>query len=1548
MYRAAELNAVELSPTKKDFYQIWNELLDVANKLSARWDPTSTNEADPGIVLLKVLTAIADKLNYQIDANTLEAFMPSVAQEASMRKLCEMLGYSMRYFQSATTTARITYTGEALASGTRIFIDQFTNLKDIDGNVNYVTLRAISLSANLRSDTVPCIEGELVTCATDNNNIVSLFNLDDNNRYYLPETQIAANGIFISDAVAQSLLTNTNLEFWQPCDNLNTILLGNKCYKFGFDSSVGLPYLQFPSDIGNLIGDGLIIKYIRSSGASGNIAVNTLSRMEPPLNWSRTTTDDIDTSYQDVTLYAVSNISSATNGANPETIDEAYWNYQKTIGTFDTLVTCRDYMNKIYRMVSSDVTNTPLVSNINVSDIRSDINRTRQICTLTAGGIKYPRVALKDDATDVNRINHFDLVLYPFTTIYNMGSKTEYQRSFKAMRGRELAEFQDIIENSDDGLKAIKTISHNYVYPENTDIACVKVYYQVSARISTNYKVTNQEAEEIEKIVHEALYKAFNMRYMIFGEELPLESILQTMEFADSRIKNINMDDPKLKIVAALADGTEYTLVDPDGFEITAKAQEIYDDLVLSNVLAGKVALLQYDNTFTPSLDESFYPIMSNPFGDSTEEIAYDPYYIPGQTPEKIQTLEFGDRTTFPTLKQEAGTTSTSRPEVEKLVTAYEIDIGTLNADTNNSLTLDSGEVISFRLPNFKTLKTYPGFVNYFVALNPAANAIPAVPATMITLQNFLSEPSTTEDTQKTKLTAKFNSLPPACRTYQTVSTKAEAQSLQARQGWLFTKVSSSPDVFEFVSETGEEIEIPDGTTRDFYYFKLTSSSYFQFYNWLIGNTIPLYLKDKQGDYSPATAPASDYHLALYTLASTNNLVPGKLIDAEGNKYKNIVTIPSAYGFAELSTKLYIPQLWTGNSWALGDGTDFSFTADGLGRDAVLGYIPANTEYQLQENEYIALNYSTSDGQAEGVTVPVNVYIGPKSFIKANFKLVDSITQSSTVNYSKTNDLPQKFQNPDKTASIDLTLPGMYTLGTQEQIEHRSPVKVELNNTSAYVYWILQDSSILDFPFDSEGKYILKSGEYFYYTDSVQQAMAYYGSGTQISYTATGTTRPDFRLNAEDLQITAEQIAEQGLLAAIPWKSVDLSKTPLTIQEFQYINLTAGDTLLSLEPIDSQVTYITESPTRVRSARYIQGGTEQQLPPTNLTAYAWEVQSKLELNIGPTVPLELRSHLTSSGDLLANSRLELYTRNQATGYLELCQAYVPLYHTDTTDDGQITISAPTLSLYANAILLGTSGTFFFTGDENAKLRSQFNLKLSETIAPVNQFGQVINLGNAANGLTLLTVPEISSATTAFANFNAIVRPNTVGMLTFFYQPNQPSTAQSSIAIGVTSYADNLELSGFAKTQLTKVGDLYYLQPGLNTITFNNSCALALYCNAHSGEALGGQTLLMSTLSLVAVDEDGNAKLNPQLGLYQRLNTVLSKIECLANGEFFYNNPIVTTVALDLNALDSTDTLRRARNWLDAQNINNNFTIAEIDSEYLPEHVVVSKYSRSNL
>ena len=48
----------------KDYNTIWVEILDLVKKISNRWDPSISNESDPGVVLAKLDAIIADKNNY--------------------------------------------------------------------------------------------------------------------------------------------------------------------------------------------------------------------------------------------------------------------------------------------------------------------------------------------------------------------------------------------------------------------------------------------------------------------------------------------------------------------------------------------------------------------------------------------------------------------------------------------------------------------------------------------------------------------------------------------------------------------------------------------------------------------------------------------------------------------------------------------------------------------------------------------------------------------------------------------------------------------------------------------------------------------------------------------------------------------------------------------------------------------------------------------------------------------------------------------------------------------------------------------------------------------------------------------------------------------------------------------------------------------------------------------------------------------------------------------------------------------------------------------
>ena len=146
--------------------------------------------------------------------------------------------------------------------------EQSTVITNSDQDISYFTTNEVPLY--LTSTTpiieVPCMEGQLVKCESINdNNVISSSQISENNRYYLPETQIAENGIFIYNIFNDSGITgNDVLEDgvqWKKVENLNAQVPGSLVYKFGFDSYESRPYIEFPDDYTELFGDGIFIYY---------------------------------------------------------------------------------------------------------------------------------------------------------------------------------------------------------------------------------------------------------------------------------------------------------------------------------------------------------------------------------------------------------------------------------------------------------------------------------------------------------------------------------------------------------------------------------------------------------------------------------------------------------------------------------------------------------------------------------------------------------------------------------------------------------------------------------------------------------------------------------------------------------------------------------------------------------------------------------------------------------------------------------------------------------------------------------------------------------------------------------------------------------------------------------------------------------------------------------------------------------------------------------------------------------------------------------------
>lgn len=1521
-----ELNAVKLSPTKKDFYQIWNELLETAGKISDRWDPASTNESDPGIVLLKVLTAVADKINYNIDANTLEAFMPSAAQEESMRKLTEMLGYSMKYYQSATTEVKISYnknTDEPIEGV--LTIDKFTNIKDIDDSINYVTLAPLNLTSEVPFGNVLCMEGELVECETADNNIISIFHLDDNKRYFLPETQVAENSIFITN-----IENNIEGTEWRRVSNLNAQSMGSKVFKFGFDSQEGLPYIQFPEDISTIIEDGLRIKYLRTSGSNGNISADTLAKLTTPLSWTVLTPENKKAYHDAAENFKVTNIRAATNGSDKEGINAAYNNFKKTVGTFDTLVTCRDYMNKIYQLVSTIDNTTPLVSNVIVSDIRSDINRAMTIGTFTSRGIEY-----KVKAKPGTNLTHFDLLLYPFKSTYGLKTEPEFNKSFKYDDSTRA----DIISSLED----TKTLAHNIISPEPTEIACIKNYYKLRAKINTIRKVGAIEQASILNNIYKKLFENFNMRQMDFGEEIPYDTLLNIIETADPRIKNISLDEPSLTTKFMMANNQEVDTSSREG-------KKCYNDLVLNNVLAGRVPLFNYDNSFITNFTEKAYN------ADGYASI-------------------------YPT-------STALNASIHKLESELEIPVEAISGA--NTLTLTENEVIQFRAPSLTTTKTYPAYVNYYFRRNKSGGAkVQAVPATMQTLRDFLkggpgAETNDIEAVTRTieyyinntnfpkeRLIVKLD-IDPAVRENNGLF-KAKFDEIVANNCAIFTL---SDETYHYVpnSSAGWSAVLAN-KNLEFYTLRFETSGTSEYglttwNTWLVG-LAQVYLDHTDPTYSthPLADNTSIKGFYKVTGGSLQNNV-GQLVDREGLQFrlvetaKDIAAVPFNY--------YYVPRIWSTTVLKASVDAEVTnasewHTKDGLGQNASYFELPENIDYELGEGEYLLLNWvQTKDGSSDVKEEHWKTY-GRGDIIKPSFKLVDS-EDWHNANHSYT-----KLNVTSKFDAIP-NLPGMFTLGTDEKIEIREVIQVKLDTANTSLYWdipglISTTGGYVEFPFDEEplhkdtgepwkpsdgianrlfSAYTLKEGEYLYYSDMNKSDIAYYGFGSTIRRNIATPTI--FKYLSEDL-ISTTEIATNGISASIPWRNYNLSGTNggLTIIENQFISLTAGDILIRADIEDENVTHINNTYQNIGSAgaswKAAGDGPEIVLPALKLAdpSFKWQIHSKLNLAMGPRTSQTLKTRaIPNHTGLYVKDKIKLINTvydaqgNGIESPLKTLEA--------------VSVDKP-LSIKANKIIQSAAAITDVTDKKMAtdgnleEIIANLQLKLFEAGAVKNSLGQIVNFGNYGDGsFTTINFEEQLNQTSAAentsigTNLSILLPTGNFGLLMIYYQQLDPTnTTKASLNWTV---ANNVSHYNNTTTYATSMD----LKNGLNIIKIDRSDVLTL-----SSKGNNKAIVTIGTLDLIPTANS----INPKLGYHvldkgNVYEQILADIKALDTaGDFYYNIPISQNLEIDMNPNDATDTLANPLNWFNYNNINNNFVISEINTEYLTDEIVIAKSSRSN-
>lgn len=586
-----------ISYTDKDFESVYVELLDLVKQLTYKWDPSVSNESDPGVILLKLNAIIADKINYNIDSNILECFPETVSQLPNARQLFAQLGYNMKWYQSAATIASLKYIGNE-TSVPSFTIPKFTMITDTEREVIYsiigstttdstdVSVSDVQLLTDGTVSSVLVMEGVATNYSINGENNINVSHLDTKNRLYFDTNMVAENGVFITNS------DNTNYNQWVRKDNLLVEEPGQTIYKFGVTNDGNYCYLEFPEDAELLFKNGINITYLRTDGQSGNIAASVLN----DFYYSFAPIEDTSVTINSDNV-KVMNIYSAVDGKDPESIEDGYKNYKRVVGTFDTLVTLRDYLN--YVLTSQ------LVSNGFVCDRTNDLQDTYNIVTLNdsiissvhviendalpgylhndvfyagkTGSIYYNEYTEAEIGTSYcydldtgkvyNLVNSsfdevgtfptfdaFSLKLYLLQYMPAVTTAAGHQLTFNMLSNTQ----QDTVK---DYLQDVKSLQHDFKNLESPDsisshFCFFKNKFPVDCRITTQYPLSAVEASDMLGTIKKALYNKLSSKEIDFGAEVTLEYVKEVIKNSDARIKDVNMSNIQFTTYAVYYDSS--------------------------------------------------------------------------------------------------------------------------------------------------------------------------------------------------------------------------------------------------------------------------------------------------------------------------------------------------------------------------------------------------------------------------------------------------------------------------------------------------------------------------------------------------------------------------------------------------------------------------------------------------------------------------------------------------------------------------------------------------------------------------------------------------------------------------------------------------------------------------------------------------------------------------------------------------------------------------------------------------------------------------------